>query len=137
MGNGASGPEHGGAVDPALLSQLTMVITGLANGALGEAGKDAWDGLARLVRKLGHWNADVTLPTEADRATGTVDVAALAQALTLAAGRNPEFAAARRLGDAGIDQGTTNVISGTVHGPAVQARDIRGNISFGGSGGDQ
>ena len=133
-------------MDPALLSQLTMVITGLANGALGEAGKDAWDGLARLVRKLGHWNADVTLPTEADRATGTVDVAALAQALTLAAGRNPEFAAALggwqaetagRLRDAGIDQGTTNVISGTVHGPAVQARDIRGNISFGGSGGDQ
>jgi hypothetical protein len=133
-------------VDPALLSQLTMVITGLANGALGEAGKDAWDGLAGLVRKLGHRNADVALPAEADRAAGTVDVAALAQALALAADRNPEFATALsgwqaetagRLRDVGIDQGTTNVISGTVHGPAVQARDIRGNISFGGSGSDQ
>jgi hypothetical protein len=133
-------------VDPALLSQLTMVITGLANGALGEAGKDAWDGLAGLVRKLGHRNVDVALPPGADRAAGTVDVAALAQALALAADRNPEFAAALgawqtetagRLRDVGIDQGTTNVISGTVHGPAVQARDIRGNISFGGSGADQ
>jgi hypothetical protein len=122
-------------MDPVLLSQLTYVVSGLADGALGEAGKEAWEALAGVVRRLARRESGPILP-EAGHDGGPIDVAGLLTALTREADANPEFAKALQdwqlaTGRLVREQGNVNVISGTVHGPSVQARDIHGSISFG------
>jgi len=144
-------------MDTVSAAQLTAVLSRLADGALAEAGKQAWESLVRLVGRA--WRAGSRAPeglpgealaTEAVTAPGEAMAALLAQpgdpAQAAAAGQavarlaaaDPEFAAVLRqwwtsadhLIRAG-DSGSLNIIRGDVHGPVVQARDIHGSISFG------
>jgi hypothetical protein len=124
-------------VDPAMFSQLTFVVSGLAGGALGEAGKESWDALMGIVRRLGRRESRPILAVAAG-AGSQIDVAGLVRVLARQADADSEFAAALRewwvAADRLVrdtDSGNVNVISGTVHGPSVQARDINGSISFG------
>ena len=125
-------------MDPALLSQLTFVVSGLVGGALGEAGKESWEALVGIVRRLGRRESGPILAAAAEDPDGQVDVTGLVQALTGRADADPEFAVVLREWSAAAehlvrasDQRNTNIISGTVRGPSVQARDIHGSISFG------
>jgi hypothetical protein len=131
-------------VDTVTAAQLAGVLSRLADGALGEAGKQIWDGLARLlgrVKKPETQRAEI-LPAEAldDLAAHPGDggrAVAMGEALLRVASSDPEFAAllrawwadAERL--AGGEGQNTNIISGNVSGPVVQARDIHGPVSFG------
>jgi hypothetical protein len=124
-------------MDPATFSQLTFVVSGLAGGALGEAGKESWDALLSIVRRLGRRESRPILAA-AVGADSQIDVAGLVRVLARQADADSEFAAALRewwvAADRLVrdtDSGNVNVISGTVHGPSVQARDINGSISFG------
>ena len=121
-----------------MTSQLTFVVSGLANGALGEAGKRAWEALTGIVRRLGHRESGPILAAAGQDDGQQIDVAGLVRALVRQADADPEFATSLRQWWVAAgqlvhdrDQGNVNVISGTVHGPSVQARDINGPISFG------
>lgn len=128
-------------MDPITTAALATVVTGLANGATGEAGKQAWGSLVTAVRRLcGHDSApgkavqELAGPPE-DRAHAEE----LAAVLTRAAERNPEFSAqlnawirdARRV--TGGDHNVSNTISGDarIEGAAVQTGDVSGSINFG------
>jgi hypothetical protein len=127
------------------------LLAALAGGAGGEAGKQAWTALAELVRRpLRRRPAQDGDPEHGDPDDGAFpELAALQQAphdpararalsdaLTERAARDPEFsrsllAWAEHARSLRIAEGTThNTITGTVHGGAVQARDI-GSITFG------
>ena len=135
-------------VDPSAVPVLTSLVTGVLGGAAGEAGKQAWQRLASLVRdRFGRDD-----PTT--RALEQVDLVAddhqmveavsgvLAQRLSDAARRDPRFAEQLRawMADAtqviNADGDVTNTITGSrIGGTVVQARDI-GNVSFGPPPGD-
>jgi hypothetical protein len=132
-------------MDAVAAAQLAGVLSRLADGALGEAGKQAWDALARLVRRARNPRTQVAgiLPGQAltDLAAHPADAAratAAGQALEQLSASDPEFAAlllewwtgAERLARDG-DTRSENVIHGNVSGPVVQARDVYGPISFG------
>ena len=127
-------------MDPVAASQVTFVISRLADGALGEAGKQAWEALAGLVRRLRNRESEPLTDLEAlaDGRADHLDVGELAHMLVRQAGSDPGFSALLRQWLASTDrliragdQANVNVISGTVHGPAVQARDVMGSINFG------
>jgi hypothetical protein len=133
-------------VDPVVTAQLAGLLSRLADGALGEAGKQAWDALVRLVGRARRPEAQAPAAepgaalTELQGHTGDPARAEAARrALEELAAADPEFAAALREWWAGTDRlireadaGNVNVIRGDVHGGVVQARDVHGPISFGG-----
>jgi hypothetical protein len=133
-------------MDPVVAAQLAGVLSRLADGALGEAGKQAWDALVRLVGRARKPGAEApgaepgAALTELLGHPGDPARAEVAgRALERLAAADPEFAAALREWRAGTnrlvreaDAGNVNVIRGDVHGHVVQARDVRGSISFGG-----
>lgn len=129
-------------MDPATFSQLTFVVSGLAGGALGEAGKESWEALLGVVRRLGRRESSPILAAAVAGADRQIDVAGLVHALARRADADSEFAASLREWRMAADRlvrdngggGDTNVISGTVYGPSVQARDINGPVSFGSTG---
>jgi len=133
-------------MDPMVAAQIAGVLSRLADGALGEAGRQAWDALVRLVGRAGKPEAEgsVTAPgavlAELQAHPGDPARAeAAGRALEWLAGVDPAFAAALQEWWAGTDRlvregdsGNANVIQGNVHGGVVQARDVHGPISFGG-----
>jgi hypothetical protein len=132
--------NDGGTVDPVMASQLTFAVSQLSGGALGEAGKQAWEAFLGIVRRIGPREPGTAQLLDAQSADDLtrVDVDALVRALVRHAEADPEFAASLREWWAATDQlvrdrdqGNVNIISGTVHGPSVQARDITGSINFG------
>jgi hypothetical protein len=133
-----------GQVDPLVASQLTAVLSRLLDGALGEAGKQAWEALVRLVRRAPRSDRQVvSSPGNAlldlqERPGDPVRAEALGAALARLAAADPGFAALLQEWWASADHlvrqadaGSVNTIRGDVRGPAVQARDIHGPISFG------
>jgi hypothetical protein len=127
-------------MDPLTMPQVAFVISRLADGALGEAGKQAWDALIGLVRRARRRESPqiTTLKALASHEGGQVDVRELATALVEQAESDPGFQAALREWWIGADrlireggQANVNMISGTVHGSAVQTRDVMGSINFG------
>jgi hypothetical protein len=132
-------------VDAVVAAQLAGVLSRLADGALGEAGRQLWDGLVRLVGRAGRSGAQVAgiPPSEAlaeleAHPGDTARAAAAGHALERLAMADPQFAAQLHewwtgaeslVRDVGVRG--ENVIHGDVSGPVVQARDIHGAISFG------
>lgn len=117
------------------------VLTALAGGAGGEAGRQAWLVLSRLVRRPSPKDdpADDPVGDLVALESNPADVAraqVLSQSLQRRAELDPGFAGDLRVWSEQaralhLDKGSThNTISGTVHGGAVQGRDF-GSISFG------
>jgi hypothetical protein len=135
----------GNLVDAVVAAQLAGILSRLADGALGEAGRQLWDGLARLVSRARKPETQVAevLPRKAlaeleAHPDDAESAAAAVHALKRLAVADPDFAALLRqwwtdaerlMSDA--DVRGENVIHGDVSGPVVQARDIHGAISFG------
>jgi hypothetical protein len=133
-------------VDPVVAVELSSVLSRLADGALGEAGKQAWDALVRLVGRARKPGAEApaaepgaALAELLARPGDPARVEAAARALERLAAVDPEVAAALQEWWLGTDRlvreadtGNVNVIRGNVHGDVVQARDVQGPISFGG-----
>lgn len=133
-------------MDPVVAAQLAGLLPRLADGALGEAGKQAWDALVRLVARARRPEAQAPAVepgvalTELEAHPGdSARAEAAGRTLERLAAADREFAAALREWRAGTDRlireadaGNVNVIRGDVHGHVVQARDVRGSISFGG-----
>jgi hypothetical protein len=132
-------------VDPVVAAQLANVLARLADGALGEAGKQAWDALVRLVGRARRPEAQAAVEPGAaltelqGHPSDSARAEAAGRALEGLAAADPEFAAALREWWAETDHlvreadgGNVNVIRGDVQGGAVQARDVHGPISFGG-----
>ncbi|WP_431955803.1 hypothetical protein [Nocardia lijiangensis] len=121
-------------MDPISLSVLLALIT---HAAAGEAGKSAWNGLARLTRRAfgDEARAERALEQAQNDHDGAVD---LAGHLMNSAADDPVLADLLRtwIGhtqQAAADEAVVNTISGQaqVHGHAVQARDI-GSVHLGG-----
>jgi hypothetical protein len=116
-------------------SALAGVVSQVLGGAAGEAGKQAWDNLVTLVRRLlPGTSAETALATTApgDGAAAT----RTSQALVDAATADPAFAAALdgwyRQAVTLVGGNVTNIISGDarISGNVMQARDIHGPITF-------
>ncbi|RJL31000.1 hypothetical protein [Bailinhaonella thermotolerans] len=110
---------------------LAAIISALAGGAAGEAGKSAWNSLTALVRRrFGDDSAELERRPPDEAAAG----------LVWRAGADPEFgeALAEWMRDASAlvqqRRDVTNTISGDarVTGPVIQAGDIHGSINLGG-----
>ncbi|MFI9637155.1 hypothetical protein ACIHAX_31115 [Nocardia sp. NPDC051929] len=121
-------------MDPISLSVLLALIT---QAAAGEAGKSAWNGLARLTRRAfgDEHRADRALQRAQDDRDGAID---LAGHLMNGAAADPVLADLIRTWidhtqQAAADEAVINTIGGQaqVHGHVVQARDI-GNVQLGG-----
>jgi hypothetical protein len=122
-------------MDPIAVSTLTALITALVGGAAGEAGKGAWASLTGLVRRRFGGDSAAAVAVERVDARHPEEVAAV---LAERAGADPEFgeslaawaAEAARIVD--LSRKTSNVISGTVHGNAIQiGGDVSGSINIG------
>ena len=101
-----------------------------------EAGKRAWAGLTSLMGRLfGRSASEAAKQVEIDAAAPET-IRTLAEALAAEAESDPVATTALRdwMADTerALDQSgdVTNTISGNVHGPVVQARDIHGGITF-------
>lgn len=126
------------------IAVLAQVLTALAQGAGGEAGKRAWAALEALAARFcGHRGNVMSAVREAGPGDGTNPgrLGGLAALLDEQARVDPGFAAeldhwltrARDL--PATAEGAVNTISGKVSGQVVQARDVSGGISFGGTPG--
>lgn len=133
-------------MDAMVAAQLATVLLRLADGALGEVGKQAWDALARLVGHAMSPRAQVRSVSagealaELEAHPGDVARAeAVGQALARLAAADPEFAVLLSEWLTSTDRlvcdraagSHANIIRGGVQGPVVQARDIHGPVSFG------
>ncbi|MCE0537769.1 hypothetical protein LWF15_19945 [Kineosporia rhizophila] len=114
--------------------QALPLLQGLANGALGEAGRQAWQALGQLIRGKrpaaeDGASTEVALPEGAE-------LPSLVDHLNTWAAQDPSFAAAlhswwQNTAPLRVSQDSvTNTVDGTVSGHVVQARDISGGISF-------
>ncbi len=131
------------AVDLLTAPALAGLLTRLLGDVAGEAGKQTWAALARLVRRVFHRDAQPVTALEAveERPEDGARTRTLAEVLVGEAERNPRFARQLREWCAEAEHAVSvsgahnvaNVISGQaqVHGPVVQARDVSGPITFG------
>lgn len=128
-----------------MAAQMAGVLSRLADGVLGEAGRAAWDALVRLVGRAGkrgvpglEAESGNVLAELAAHPGDAVQLTAASHVIERLADADPEFAAllrewwvdAERLVREG-DVRSENVIHGNVTGSVVQARDIHGAVSFG------
>ena len=136
-------------MDPVTVAALTAALTAAAGGAGGEAGKSAWTTLASATRRIIGRTAPASTALEVvEDATDDPDTLAVAAAeaaeyLLAEARDNSDLATLLHAwyaehappGQASVPQGsssTTNVVSGTAHVTnLIQARDVRGDITFG------
>ncbi|HEY9522391.1 MAG TPA: hypothetical protein VIR33_04065 [Thermopolyspora sp.] len=123
-------------MDPITVSALTTFITSLVGGAAGEAGKTAWASLTDLVRR--RFGRDSPAAQAIERA-GEHTPEEIGAILVERAQADPEFG--ESLAAWGVEatrvvakyeQKVSNVITGTVHGNAVQIDgDVHGSINIG------
>jgi hypothetical protein len=117
-------------VPEAVLVEIAAALAAKAAGSLYDFVKDRFKGRKKALAVLEA--ADGTAPESSQ-------VLALADELQTAGDYDRAFAeqllaqwAALQSGATVVDVGSvTNSVSGTVHGPVVQARDIQGNITLG------
>ncbi|WP_120045306.1 hypothetical protein [Nocardia panacis] len=116
---------------------MSVLLGLIVKAAAGEAGKNAWKGLAQLARRAFGENeqAERALQRAQDDPDGAVD---LAGQLIGSAATDPDLADLirtwiGRTQHAATDEAVINTISGQaqIHGHAVQARDI-GSVQLGG-----
>ena len=120
-----------------LLPILGRLMDGVLDGAGSGAGSQAWESLVHLVKRRQRRAPELVTAVQAvsDHPADQALLNTLATALELHSRDDDEFG--RQLREwyvtvsKAADGQTTNVISGTVEGPAVQARDIHGGIRFG------
>lgn len=119
-------------MDPIVIPTLTAILSALVGGAAGEAGKNAWESLAALVRR--RFGGDRRAVAAVER-PDAVEPGDLARLLAERAAADPEFHGSleRWMAEAGsvTRGGVVNVNSGTVSGTLVQARDVHGSINIG------
>lgn len=119
------------------IALLVGALHKVIDSAASEAGPRLWGMLTDLVRRH---RVGTEQPSEAQEAPPVVEVPrneseidVLARHLAQLAANDPEFAAGLRtwlkFAD-DVGSASSNTISGTVHGNAVQARDIGGPITF-------
>ena len=124
-------------MDVITATQLMPILARLMDGVLEGVGSQAWESLVHLVKRRRRRAPELAAAVQAvsDRPTDQALLNALATALESHSRVDAEFG--RQLQEwyatasKTADGQTTNIISGTVKGPAVQARDIHGGISFG------
>ncbi|MGN9912410.1 hypothetical protein ACTMTJ_33230 [Phytohabitans sp. LJ34] len=127
-------------IDPMMLAVATALATKAAEG-LSEAGRAAFGALVQRVRSrlAAEPGGTGTLESAESHPGDERLVERLAAALSVAADRDPTFAAdLARLWSAVRDaavvaahDGVVNQQSGSVGGHVVQARDVSGGITFG------
>ncbi|SBW28828.1 hypothetical protein FDG2_6051 [Candidatus Protofrankia californiensis] len=124
-------------LDPLNASAITATISAILGGAAGEAGRNAWESLATLVRRAfgrGSPPDDIV-----DHAPSDEEVEALARELAARARTDPGFGEALRSWASHMspppsdNDRVLNMITGDayVEGNVVQARDVAGSIVFG------
>ncbi|MFG6198632.1 hypothetical protein [Nonomuraea sp. JJY05] len=123
-------------MDPSVIATLAAVVSAIAGGAAGEAGKSAWGSLTALVRRRFGTDAAVTAALEQ---AGTRSPEETTRVLVDHADADAEFQ--RSLADwAGetarllqYKHDVSNTISGNarVTGTVIQAGDISGSINLG------
>lgn len=114
----------------AVLVEIAAALAAKAAGSMYDFVKDRFSGRKKALAVLDA--ADGTAPD-------SPQVLKLADELQAAGDRDPAFAEQLRASWAAIETGATaagaeaitNNISGTVHGPVIQAHDIHGNITLG------
>jgi hypothetical protein len=132
--------------DPLSVPALVAVITAVFAGTAGEAGANAWNSLVSLVRRTFGPGSEEDLEDLEDLVEDVPDassVETLARQLAARALTDNAFADALRswavsaLPVSGGEGSVTNTVSGEarVDGGLVQARDISGPITFGGTSG--
>ncbi|MFO7249490.1 MAG: hypothetical protein DIU60_001905 [Actinomycetes bacterium] len=118
-------------MDP-IVPTLAAILSALVGGAAGEAGKNAWEALAALVRR--RFGRDRQALTAVER-PDAVAPGELARLLGERAAADPEFRAELERWIAETEPAArpdvVNINTGTVSGNLVQARDIHGSITFG------
>lgn len=129
--------------DERMLMEIAVVLATKAAQGVAEGGRAAVSALVNWVRrKLGEQCAaqEALAAAEADPGDD-VRIRALRDVLEQLTVADPEFAAELRRRWSDVSQhatnrggGVVNQISGGVGGNVVQARDVHGGISFGGTG---
>ncbi len=124
-------------MDPVSVPVLIALLSKIFDGVAGKAGEQAWDSLSSTVRRaFGRRSTSAEAVKRLGERPGDPEaIKALAEALVADSDRDPQagvqlrhwVAGARRTLDGGS---VTNVVSGQVGGNVVQARDIRGDITF-------
>jgi len=123
-------------LDPVSASALVAVLTRVFDAMSDEAGKRAWSGLTSVMGRLFGRSSSRAANEIETSAAAPETIQALAEALAAEAESDPVATAALRdwIADTerALDQSgdVTNTISGNVHGPVIQARDIHGGITF-------
>jgi hypothetical protein len=125
-------------VDPISVSALVSLLSKIFNGTTERVGEQLWDSLSSFVRRVfGRRSTSVEAVKRLSERPGDEDsIRALAQALVADSARDPQAAARLRhwVAEAEMrisqDGHVTNSMSGEVSGKVVQARDIRGGITF-------
>ncbi|WP_433181110.1 hypothetical protein [Actinoallomurus sp. CA-150999] len=125
-------------MDPISVSALVTLLSKIFDGTTGKVGEQLWDNLTSVVRRaFGRRSTSVEAAKRLGERPGDADsIRSLAEALVADSARDPQGAvqvrhwvarAERALVDAGS---ISNTVTGDVHGNVVQARDIRGDITF-------
>lgn len=126
--------------DPIMMAIATALAEKAAD-AVAAGVRNSWSALVRLVRERLAVDAESVqaLAVVESGVHGGTEASALARRLGELAATDPGFGAElRRLWtevDAGVSAdrgGVVNQVSGTVHGPVVQAGKIHGGVHFGG-----
>ncbi|MCO5992726.1 hypothetical protein [Actinoallomurus rhizosphaericola] len=125
-------------MDPLSVSALVTLLSKIFDGATGKVGEQLWDDLTSVVRRVfGRRSTSVEAAKRLGERPGDLDATrALAEALIADSARDPQGAAqirhwvARAEHALAAEGSVTNTIDGSVTGNVVQARDIRGDITF-------
>jgi hypothetical protein len=116
---------------------LAAIISALVSSSAGAAGKDAWESLKGLVRRVFAKDDAASSAVEGTPDQRSAEV--LSRELAARAEEDQDFAAALRTWAEGAlplvadSQDVSNVIGGNaqIRGNVVQARDIGGSVTFG------
>jgi hypothetical protein len=126
-------------VDPVSVSALVTLLSKIFDGTTGKVGEQLWENLTSVVRRaFDRRSTSVEAAKRLGERPGDADsIRALAEALIADSARDPQGAAQVRhwmvrAERTLVDEGRiSNTATGNdVHGPIVQARDIRGDITF-------
>lgn len=119
-------------MDPISLASLSALVSSALTSASQEAGAQAWDSLRTLVRRVARRRPELDV-SEVDVVATTVDPPMAVAVLHRIAAQDGTFADElsewmREHRALLVTDSNVNVISGTVHGNVINARDINGSI---------